>query len=188
MDELTTLRCLLSDEQTRADMAWRSAQLADAARMVEMKRRDAAEAEIVALKSTLPLDWDKLQAGWMRVIDEALVVLHLGVASPTDSYAVAKQKLAQLIKLEIDIATAPAVNGGWKMVPVEATAEMLAAASDKVSSCAEMYRLMLSAAPMLIGNATPTGEGYTQPLGGEFEKVLNEHRRELYTDPKEDMK
>ena len=57
--------------------------------------------------------------GWIRAIDEALVVAHLGVANASDTYEQAKAKLDSLIGLHVDIATDPAVNGGWKLVPVE---------------------------------------------------------------------
>ena len=57
--------------------------------------------------------------GWLRAIDEALVVAHIGVANAGDTYEQAKAKLDNLIGLHVDIATDPAVNGGWKLVPVE---------------------------------------------------------------------
>ena len=57
--------------------------------------------------------------GWLRAIDEALVVAHIGVANESDTYEQAKAKLDSLIGLHVDIATDPAVNGGWKLVPVE---------------------------------------------------------------------
>ena len=57
--------------------------------------------------------------GWLRAIDEALIVAHIGMANADDTYAQAKSKLDTLIGLHVDIATDPAVNGGWKLVPVE---------------------------------------------------------------------
>jgi len=57
--------------------------------------------------------------GWLRAIDEALVVTHLGVANAEDSYEDAKRKLDALIGWHCDVVTDPAVNGGWKLVPVE---------------------------------------------------------------------
>ena len=55
--------------------------------------------------------------GWLRAIDEALVTAHLGVASADDTYAQAKAKLDSLIGFHVDVATDPAVNGGWKLMP-----------------------------------------------------------------------
>ncbi len=57
--------------------------------------------------------------GWLRAIDETLVVTHLGVANAEDSYEDAKRKLDALIGWHCDVVTDPAVNGGWKLVPVE---------------------------------------------------------------------
>ena len=59
--------------------------------------------------------------GWLRAIDEALVVAHIGVANAGDTYEQAKAKLDNLIGLHVDVATDPAVNGGWKLVPIELT-------------------------------------------------------------------
>ena len=55
--------------------------------------------------------------GWLRVIDEALVVAHIGVANASDTYEEARAKLDNLIGFHVDVATDPAVNGGWKLVP-----------------------------------------------------------------------
>lgn len=63
--------------------------------------------------------------GWLRAIDEALVVAHLGVANPNDTYEQARVKLDSLIGFHADVATDPAVNGGWKLVPIEPTTNML---------------------------------------------------------------
>jgi len=57
--------------------------------------------------------------GWLRAIDEALVVANIGVANPDDTYEQAKAKLDSLVGFHVDVATDPAVNGGWKLVPVE---------------------------------------------------------------------
>lgn len=54
--------------------------------------------------------------GWLRAIDEALVVTHLGVANASDTYEQAKAKLDSLIGFHVDVATDPAVNGGWKLM------------------------------------------------------------------------
>jgi hypothetical protein len=55
--------------------------------------------------------------GWLRAIDEALVVAHIGVANASDTHEQAKAKLDNLIGFHVDVATDPAVNGGWKLVP-----------------------------------------------------------------------
>lgn len=57
--------------------------------------------------------------GWLRAIDEALVVAHIGVANESDTYEQARVKLHNLIGFHVDVATDPAVNGGWKLVPIE---------------------------------------------------------------------
>lgn len=67
--------------------------------------------------------------GWLHAIDEALVVAHLGVANPADTYEQARKKLDSLIGFHIDVATDPAVNGGWKLVP----AALLVAVADLVA-------------------------------------------------------
>ena len=57
--------------------------------------------------------------GWLRAIDEALVVAHIGVANESDTYEQAKAKLDILVGFHVDVATDPAVNGGWRLVPIE---------------------------------------------------------------------
>ena len=94
--------------------------------------------------------------GWLRAIDEALVTTHIGVANAHDTYEQAKAKLDNLIGFHVDVATDPAVNGGWKLVPIEPTSEMLGAGEDTfvttytgtpVSAPIDVYRAMLAAAP-----------------------------------------
>lgn len=58
------------------------------------------------------------QIPWLQAIDEVMVILHLGVVNPSDSFEVAYKKLAELIQLEIQIACDPAVNGGMTLVPM----------------------------------------------------------------------
>ena len=65
--------------------------------------------------------------GWLRAIDEALIIAHIGVANAHDTYEQAREKLTNLIGWHVDVATDPAVNGGWKLVPIEPTDEMLRA-------------------------------------------------------------
>ena len=62
--------------------------------------------------------------GWLRAIDEALVTAHIGVANASDTYEQAKAKLDNLIKFHVDAAIDPAVNGGYKLMPVEPTKEI----------------------------------------------------------------
>ena len=93
--------------------------------------------------------------GWLRAIDEALVVAHIGVANESDTYEQAKAKLDNLIGFHVDIATDPAVNGGWKLVPIEPTEEMLRAMTDPFiaingdnrTAFESAYKAMLAAAP-----------------------------------------
>jgi len=63
------------------------------------------------------------QIPWLRVMDEALVVSHCGVANFSDSYDVARKKLHDLIHLEIRMATDPAVNGGFALHKLPNTPE-----------------------------------------------------------------
>ena len=92
--------------------------------------------------------------GWLRAIDEALVTAHIGVANAHDTYEQAKAKLDNLLRFHVDVATDPAVNGGWKLVPIEPTREMIQkACSDHGYPCGDCsvyargYRTMLAAAP-----------------------------------------
>ena len=62
--------------------------------------------------------------GWLRAINEALVVAHIGVANASDTYEQAKAKLDSLIGFHVDVATDPAANGGYKLVPIEPTITM----------------------------------------------------------------
>ena len=50
--------------------------------------------------------------GWLRAVDEALVVTHLGVADAEDSYETAKRKLNELICWHVAVALDPAVSEG----------------------------------------------------------------------------
>lgn len=94
--------------------------------------------------------------GWLRAIDEALVVTHLGVANGSDTYEQAREKLTNLIGWHVDVATDPDVNGGWKLIPIEPTQEMIdhviderldALAAGKEHTFIDIYKAMLTAAP-----------------------------------------
>ena len=90
--------------------------------------------------------------GWLRAIDEALVTAHIGVANAHDTYEQAKAKLDNLIGFLVDIATDPAVNGGWKLVPRPPTPTMVKAGLEsshvlnvhRVLAC---YDAMIDAVP-----------------------------------------
>lgn len=90
--------------------------------------------------------------GWLRAVDEAMVSSHLGIASASDSYEDAKKKLNDLICWNIDVATDPAVNGGFVLVPIKPTEEMLDVLYDngldeRVAVLHAIYKAMLAAAP-----------------------------------------
>ena len=89
--------------------------------------------------------------GWLRAIDEALVTAHIGVANAHDTYEQAKAKLDNLIGFHTDVATDPAVNGGWKLVPIVSTDEMDNAGSEYcdgyLSTAQVVWDAMLAAAP-----------------------------------------
>lgn len=89
--------------------------------------------------------------GWLRAIDEALVIAHIGVANAHDTYEQATAKLDNLIGFNVDIATDPAVNGGWKLVPVVSSDEMDSAGSEHcdgyLSKAQVVWDAMLAAAP-----------------------------------------
>ena len=59
-------------------------------------------------------------AGWAAAVDRELVAAELGVAKIDDSTDVAAAKLRELIDWHVSVATDPAVNGGYVLVPVEA--------------------------------------------------------------------
>ena len=89
--------------------------------------------------------------GWLRAIDEALVSAHIGVANADDTYEEARAKLERLIGFHVDVATDPAVNGGWKLVPIEPTEEMrevgVFAGGAYYDVVEAVYEAMLAAAP-----------------------------------------
>ncbi|HFF6228267.1 TPA: hypothetical protein ACOEC1_000201 [Stenotrophomonas maltophilia] len=58
-------------------------------------------------------------AGWAAAADRELVAAELGVAKIDDSTDVAAEKLRELIDWHVSVATDPAVNGGYVLVPVE---------------------------------------------------------------------
>ena len=72
-----------------------------------------------------PKPTSNIPEGWLRAVDEALVTAHIGVANESDTYEQAKVKLNNLICFHADIASNPAVNGGYKLMPIEPTHETL---------------------------------------------------------------
>lgn len=56
---------------------------------------------ITALRAALAQQAES--AVWLRVIDEALTVHHIGVADPADDYATAKRKMDSLLCVAQDI-------------------------------------------------------------------------------------
>lgn len=66
-------------------------------------------------------------SGWHRAVDEEMVLTHLGVADPLDSYETAKSKLNDLIAWHVAVATDPAVNGGYVLVPKDSAADAIRA-------------------------------------------------------------
>ena len=88
--------------------------------------------------------------GWMQAIDEAMVATHLGTAETSDSYDTAKRKLGELIDWHVAVALDDRVNGGWRLVPVDPTPDMLFALDAGRAAYGSMrrgYVAMLSAAP-----------------------------------------
>lgn len=53
--------------------------------------------------------------GWVDACDQEMTSAHLGVANFNDSFKDAKNKLGMLIDWHVDVATDPAVNGGYSL-------------------------------------------------------------------------
>lgn len=88
----------------------------------------------------------------MRAIDEALVVSFVGVADPSDTFEQATKKLTELIEWHVKIATDPAVNGGYKLVPELTDEQIVEIRDDHLPSqgdsfdCIAFARAILAAA------------------------------------------
>lgn len=95
--------------------------------------------------------------GWLRAIDEALIVAHIGVANPSDTYEQAKAKLDNLIGFHVDAATDPAVNGGWKLVPRPPTPTMVKAGLES-SHVLNVHRVLACYDAMIDTAPKPEGE------------------------------
>ena len=95
--------------------------------------------------------------GWMRAIDEAMVVHHIGIADRADSYEVAKKKLNALLILNQNIgeyfsakAPVPSVPDGWRIVPYTPTVQMLERAAYAVNNRPQPSKYEPSATPAII--------------------------------------
>lgn len=52
---------------------------------------------------------------WRKAVDEALITNYLGTTDGCETVEEAMDKLEELIRWEIKVATDPAVNGGYKL-------------------------------------------------------------------------
>lgn len=64
---------------------------------------------------------------WQKAIDQQRILAHIGIAADGVSDEEASRQLAELINWHVKVATDPAVNGGFVLVPVEPTEAMLSA-------------------------------------------------------------
>ena len=66
-----------------------------------------------------PSHSEQVRCSYAQAAGEALIVANLGVDDSADSFEQANKKLMSLIDWNIQVATDPAVNGGFKLVPIE---------------------------------------------------------------------
>lgn len=93
--------------------------------------------------------------GWVAAADRELVAAEIGVAKTDDSTDVASAKLRALIDWHVSVATDPAVNGGYVLVPVEPSEAMQQAAADYLDVPVKAHGLwaaMLAARPEVPGD------------------------------------
>ena len=86
---------------------------------------------------------------WMQAADEMLVSAGIGVAEPGDDLDTAKRKLGELIDWHVSVTLDERVSGGYRLVPVEPTPDMLFALDAGRAAYGSMrggYRAMLEAA------------------------------------------
>jgi hypothetical protein len=132
------------------------AELMERAALMIAKLQSDYTAQSLALKAAKAMQQAETERadanGWIRAIDEDMVCAHIGIADGSDDYATAKKKLNDLIAWHVAVATDPAVNGGYKLVPIEPTLEMLDAAEridwsdeDVRGNCCNQWNAMLSA-------------------------------------------
>ena len=81
----------------------------------QLRQDDAARygQQIVDLEAQAPA-----RNPWQEAVDEARVTAHLGIAADGVTREQATAQLGELIDWHIAVATDPAVNGGFKLVPV----------------------------------------------------------------------
>lgn len=87
---------------------------------------------------------------YLQAADEMLVVAGVGTAEPSDNLDTAKRKLGKLIDWHVAVALDERVNGGYRLVPVEATpltASIIEQHMDSHGDGAVAWRAALLAAP-----------------------------------------
>lgn len=97
------------------------------------------------------------RSGWIEAADRELINAHLGVANPGDTLEVATKKLGELIDFHVSVATDPAVNGGFKLVPVEGDSQPVAEVIE-VASYPDSFNTVRWLKPVSVGTklyATP---------------------------------
>lgn len=86
----------------------------------------------------------QIQKCWKGAVDHELVTFD----STADSFASPKEAIQALIDWHVSVAIDPLVNGGFKLVPIEPTDEMIEAGCALYdSSLRQRYKAMLEAAP-----------------------------------------
>ena len=83
---------------------------------VEALRDLRSDSDVSLIK---PSHGEQVRCSYAQAVGEALIVAHLGVDDSADSFEQANKKLMSLIDWSIQVATDPAVNGGFKLVPIE---------------------------------------------------------------------
>lgn len=61
---------------------------------------------------------------WQKAVDQQRVMAHIGIAADGVTDKEAAQQLAELIDWHVRVATDPAVNGGFVLMPVKMTNEV----------------------------------------------------------------
>lgn len=91
----------VTDDMVAAAASVLRADIEPAAWPTDDEVRFALEAALAAAPQGEPVQ----EIAWMRVIDEAMVTHHLGVAAPADDYETAKRKMNNLLCMAQDIGT-----------------------------------------------------------------------------------
>lgn len=91
---------------------------------------------------------------WQKAVDQQRIIAHIGVAADGVTDEEAAQQLAELIDWHVRVATDPAVNGGFVLVPVEPTEEMKRRGTFHVSNpcglATDVWSAMLAARPEVL--------------------------------------